>query len=385
MREGKVRILRSPTALGKSHTVAATDWRENPEITGGEPVVMLSETTDARDDAAETTRAHGGECSVLLGRDEACPVAAGDHDDALTMNGTPASEWINEQCDRKGMTFSGAHARLAAHNDQQTDLPCSEGCTGNTQWSGVPRDDGEPTADVVHATGPFGFVPGLITDTNVFVDELTTFSLIGPGATDGGKHSDGLSHEDVRRAVTAFLKEADAPLDTFDALVTVAAHEGVPEPDGLGTALAHRPDPDWFYENRDAHALAPALTRGIWRAAGDEPDANGRRMARWVEHYPPRLDADERGPETKQWVNIVLNPDNTVTTLRSIPNLDSARSVIGLDAHPSWPLWAANIGPGLSVNSVFALAKEIVGQESWRCESVAGKGDAAASPGRNVP
>ena len=32
-----------------------------------------------------------------------------------------------------------------------------------------------------------------------------------------------------------------------------------------------------------------------------------------------------------------------------------------------------------------ALAKEIVGQESWRCESVAGKGDAAASPGRNVP
>ena len=104
------------------------------------------------------------------------------------------------------------------------------------------------------------------------------------------------------------------------------------------------------------------MTRAVWQAASTEPDANGRRVARYIEHYPPRLDADDRGPETKQWVNIVLDETDTITTLRSIPNLDSARSVIGLDAHPSWPLWAVNTGPGMSVKKVLERDE----RETWR-------------------
>ena len=163
--------------------------------------------------------------------------------------------------------------------------------------------------------------------------------------------------------------------------MTVAANDDIPTPDGLGDALTHRPDHEWFFAEPDAISLAPALTRAVWQAASAKPDANGRRVARYVEHYPPRLDADNRGPETKQWVNIVLDETDTITTLRSIPNLDSARSVIGLDAHPSWPLWAVNTGPGMSIKKVLERAE----REAWRRQerglSVVQVGDATRPAG----
>ena len=241
MRAGKVGVLDSPTSLGKSHTGAATPWRENPETTGGEPVVMLSKTKDARGEAADKSEKHGVSHHVLKGRDDLCPIAQGDHDDQIRINGLAASEWIAQQCDYKGMTFAGAHAYLAARYDLPDDCPAA------SQWSGVPRDDdGEPSHDVIHATHQFAFVPALIRNTNIVIDEQPDFAVMGPGATDGGKKEKGTNvsnynHDDLRRAVNAYLNEADAPLETYSALVTVAANDDIPTPNGLENALTLGP------------------------------------------------------------------------------------------------------------------------------------------------
>ena len=182
MRAGKVGVIDCPTSLGKSHTGAATPWLRLPDVTGGEPIVMLSKTTDARDEAADKSKNNGASHHVLNGRDDLCPVAQGEYDDQITMNGEPASEWIAQQCDHKGMTFAGAHAYLAARHDLPDD------CPAESQWSGVPRDDdGSPSHDVIHATHQFAFVPGLIQNTNDVFDEQPDFAEMGPGATDGGK------------------------------------------------------------------------------------------------------------------------------------------------------------------------------------------------------
>ncbi|MFC6973629.1 bifunctional DNA primase/polymerase [Halomicroarcula sp. GCM10025709] len=137
-------VVDAPTSLGKSYSVATTRWGAFEDVTGGQRVVHLSATRDARDEAAAAAEEHGGEHFVLLSRHEACPVAAGDHDprhcqeddrQPITINGEPASQWLDRQCEGKGIPFSAAHQYLADHNDQGVALPCGgDGCRGVTQW-----------------------------------------------------------------------------------------------------------------------------------------------------------------------------------------------------------------------------------------------------------
>jgi hypothetical protein len=139
----------------------------------------LHATTDARDEAAVETRDSGGQGAVLKCRKERCPLARGDHDpvenpeaenapgQVVTIDGEPAQEWFDRQCDNKWLPFSTAHALARDHNDQALDtLPCCDGdasdCPAVTQWDGLPRDNnGEPAVDVIHATHQFAFVPSL--------------------------------------------------------------------------------------------------------------------------------------------------------------------------------------------------------------------------------
>lgn len=60
MRHEDDQVIDAPTSLGKSHTVAATRWGARDDLTGSKPVVHLSATRKARDEAAATARAEGG-------------------------------------------------------------------------------------------------------------------------------------------------------------------------------------------------------------------------------------------------------------------------------------------------------------------------------------
>ncbi|PGF16168.1 hypothetical protein CP556_08615 [Natrinema sp. CBA1119] len=346
IRNEDVRIVDAPTSLGKSYTIASTRWGARTEITGERPVVHLLETRDARDEAVDVAEEHGGEYHVLLGRHEACPVCAGDHDEEITINGEPASEWLDRQCEGKGMAFSAAHRYLAENNDQGATLPCSEEsqCTAIAQWDEY-REGPDGALEywpLVIATHNFGYAPGLRMHNNIVVDEEPAFEQ-------------ELSTDRIRRAVGAYLREIDAPVTTWEAFVQLSRHDdyqgdAAKERDALEDVLYEEPDRDWYFENPDAHTLAPALARAIFRA---EDRANGRRFGKTM-HEPPRLEAAVRDDDdwNREWVSIVLDESNDVRSVRVVPDFGSARSVVGLDAHPATPLWQANTLPWIKTTEV---------------------------------
>lgn len=354
------RVIDAPTSLGKSYRIASTPWG-SPQfdaVTGERPVVHLSKTRDARDESVRTARHNGDGCFVLLGRTEACPIAAGDHDpeqrpdgEGLTVDAVPASEWIDQQCEGKGIPFSVTHTQLKNRKDQDGELPCctdGERCRAIVQWEDL-RDGDHP---LIEATHNFARVPGLRMHTNVVFDEEPDF------ATD-------LTTDRVQRAVTAFLKEIDAPVQSWETFIglcraDVFGGDAGMEADELERAIQDDPERDWYFEEDDAHTLAPALTRAIYRS---EDRGNGRWGAT-VSHDPPRLDANVSDDEgwNREWVRVVLDSDNRVRTVRTSPDLNLARSVVGLDAHPAMPIWQSNTLPYIEKKSVLNATE----RQLWR-------------------
>jgi len=348
MRHEDETVVDAPTSLGKSHTIAATRWGVHDDVTGDRPVVHLSATRDARDEAADAAEEHGGEHFVLLSRHEACPVAAGDHDprecqesdrQPITIDGEPASQWLDRQCEGKGLPFSAAHQHLANHNDQCVELPCGgETCRSITQWEEL-RDGEYP---LVIATHNFAHVPGLRHHANVVIDEEPDFTA-------------DLSKDRIARAITAYLQEASAPVSTWESFISLVDHDGwggdaARERDELGNCLDYEPDREWYLEEDDAHTLAPALARAIFYA---EDRGNGRRVGR-TPHQPPRLDANAGDDDgwNRVWVSVAMDEDNGIRTVRTAPDLSQARSVIGLDAHPAQPVWSVNTVPHINTTEV---------------------------------
>ncbi|WP_265112301.1 hypothetical protein [Halosolutus halophilus] len=346
MREEDDRIVDAPTALGKSHTVASTRWGAREDLTGDRPVVHLLETRDARDEAVDVAEEHGGQYHVLLGRHEACPVCAGDHNGEITIDGEPASEWLDRQCEGKGMPFSAAHRYLEDHNDQGVDLPCGgDRCTAITQWETYregPDGDLEYWPLVI-ATHNFAYAPGLRTANNIVVDEEPSYE------------QDDLTTDRIRDAVGAYLREIDAPVQTWEAFIQLSRHDdyqgdAARERDALEDILWEEPDREWYFENVAAHTLAPALARAIFRT---EVRANGRRFGKTM-HEPPRLEAGVRDDDdwNREWVSVVLDESNDIRSVRVVPDFGSARSLVGLDAHPAAPLWQANTLPWIKTTEV---------------------------------
>jgi hypothetical protein len=358
LRAGNTTVLDAPTALGKTYTVATEPWRRRAGVTGESPVVHAHATREARDEAAAETDASGVCGAVLKGRTEASPLARGDHDppedadeDApdtvVTIDGQPASEWFDRMCDEKGIPFSTALALAREHNDQDLDElpPIGEEDPAVAQWDGLPRDDdGHPAVDVIHATHQFLYVPSLRRHTNVIIDEQPDFTK-------------DLGQDRIRRMVNAYLRALDAPVSTWEQFVTLAKHDAhdtdaARERDAVEDRLGRDPPTEWFVEDPDAHALAPDLTKALWNALRwEDPDANGRRNAK-VFHEPPRLDAGEGDQYAGVWLSVVIDDENTVRTVRATPDLSQARAVIGLDAHPSMPMWELNAGPGMTRDAV---------------------------------
>ena len=385
IRAGNTTVLDAPTALGKSYTVATEPWVRRESVTGGVPVIHLHPTREARDDAASETRDSMATGAVLRGRKEASPVARGDHDPAeepedespdvvVTIDGQPASEWFDYMCDEKGLPFSTALALARERNDQQLDElpPFGEEDPAVAQWDGLPREeDGSPAVDVVHATHQFAHVPSIRTNTNVVLDEQPDFSL-------------ELSQDRIRRMVNAYLEEIGAPATNFEAFVMLAESESTgtdasKERDALDSMLDTNTEvrTEWYVEDPDAHALAPALTRAIWNALQwEEPDRNGRRSTK-VHHEPPRLNTDESGYNAGTWLSVVINDDHTIHTARATPDFRQARAVIGLDAHPSMPLWELNAAPGMTRDAVLDPTERRLWRRYERGLTVVQVGDAA--------
>jgi len=356
MRNEDDRVVDAPTALGKTHTVAATRWGAREDLTGDRPVVHLLETTDARDEAIDIAEEHGGSYHVLLGRHEACPVAAGDHDprevaecddedrQEVTVDGEPASQVIDRLCDHKGLPFSVAHTLVDEHNDQDVDLPCGgDSCHAIRQWD-VYREgpEGRDYWPLVIATHNFAHAPGLRMRTNLVVDEEPDYEV-------------DLSTDRVRAAVNAYLQEIDAPVSTWEAFVQLSTYDGfgddaANERDALEDALYQEPPQEWYFNEPDAHVLAPALARAIFHA---EDRANGRQAGKTV-FEPPRLEAGAREEDewNREWVSVVLDESNDVQTVRTVPDFKAARSLIGLDAHPAEPIWQANTLPWMATKQV---------------------------------
>jgi hypothetical protein len=355
------RVVDAPTSLGKTHTVASTRWGARNDLTGDRPVIHLLETRDARDEAVEVAEEHGGDYMVLQSRHEACPVAAGDYDppsdrnaedeleyDPITIGGEPASEWLDQMCDGRGIPFSAAHRHLEDHNDQGRDLPCCSGetyydeedgdfvdepsvCPAISQWDRY-REGDHP---LVIATHNFAYAPGVRMHNNLVIDEEPDYIQ-------------DLSTDRVRRAVGAYLRHVDATVQTWEAFVQLARYDGygddaAHERDALEGDLQAEPEREWYFQEADAHILAPALARAIFNA---EQRSNHRRVGK-TPYEPPRLDAGVHDDDewNREWVSVVLDESNEVRTVRAVPDFNAARSVVGLDAHPALPKWQANTVP----------------------------------------
>ncbi|WP_436933673.1 hypothetical protein [Halovenus marina] len=379
MRHGDETVVDAPTSLGKSYSVATTRWDAFDDVTGDKPVVHLSATRDARDEAAAAAADEGGQYFVLKSRHEACPVAAGDHDprearecddedrQVLTLDGVPASQWLDQQCEGKGIPFSAAHQYLEDHNDQDVTLPCCRGSSTTYDEEDGDFDDGEPAEcpairqweqlrngdyPLVIATHNFAHVPSLRAHTNVVIDEEPDFTA-------------DLSKDRIARAITAYLQVADAPVKTWETFISLVEHDGWggdagKERDQLRSALDYEPDREWYIEHDDAHTLAPALARAIFHA---EPRGNGRRVGK-TPHEPPRLDANAADDDgwNRVWVTVAMDENNDIRTVRTAPDFSQARSVIGLDAHPAQPVWAVNTVPHINTTEVLASEE----RQLWR-------------------
>jgi len=358
MKRGKSVVVDAPTCAGKSYGVATNAWRGYKDVTDGEPVVHLHKTKEARREAYENSKEEGIAARELVGRRDkrrGCPIARGDLDDDIELDGVPPSVWIDQACEGKGLPFSVAHAEAVRRiEEKDADLlgerPCPD-CPPVTQHEGVPRDDdGNPSVDVIHATHPFAYVSSYLQDCNVVIDEEPDYT------TD-------MSRDRVRRSVTAFLQEVDAPVNTFERLLVARNNEHLEVgEDVIEEALEREPPKSWYFENSAAHALAPALARAVWYA---RDAGNGRKKAR-VWHQPPRFD-EEDGGGVGVYVTLVLreqpsDSDEKDATVRVVPNFKHARSVIGLDAYPSTETWAVNTVPDIDRDSVLSPEE----RRNWR-------------------
>jgi hypothetical protein len=410
-------VIDAPTGLGKTHEASTTFWRQIDEaVTDGRPVVLFASTTDARDEARRMAREAGLDVKALLGYKEACGVGGGAFDpesvdeaddrEPRYIEGVPAGQWFETRVEDKGIAVSSAHSkaeRLAeqgyvattkepsANGRGDAVLPCCPEelkCRTETQWpsDGWTDDDDVPRYDLVVATDPFAYVPGLRANTNVIHDEQ-------PDYTVEFGDSDEAHQQRIQRAVTAFLEAADAPAqaDTFAGLIQTGKH-GFPRNDlgkpreqrqkELDDALHTDLPRDWFFEHEDAHTLAPALAKAVYYAAADDPDENGRRTAT-VPHEPPRLDAGASDDDAwnRTWVTVVLDDEDGVATVRDAPDFSTARSVVGLDAWPNPYLWQRNVHPDVTRERVLDPEERSLWRRLEQGKLVVGVGDATRPAG----
>jgi hypothetical protein len=348
LRECSNTLFHVPTALGKTHTIATAPWGRYPLITNRRPVVHFHPTQDARGEAAKKSRGQGSKVAVLRGRDEVSLPATGTFD-GYSIRGKPLRQWIHQQCERNGMRYPEAVRQAEIELNGDVPWPDEEPLTG-VQWNELLPLTGTDV-DIIHATHQFAFAPPLRNGTVAVFDEQPDF-------TRNLKDSpDELSRERIRMAVNAYLDEANAPVKSYEDFVVLSKRERFQEE--LDSVLSHQPGREWHLSIDDAHPLAPALARAILHA---EPRSNGHRVG--TATYTPQAPSGFSGSNLNadQEVTVVFDDEDTLQTVRVVPDMSQARVVLGLDAFPTEPLWELNTGVPFDVNHLLSAPERRV----WR-------------------
>ncbi len=345
LKGGMNAVIRAPTAAGKTHTVATEEWTNHPEVTGGAPIVHLSKTTDARDEAYQMSVSSGLTAKILKSSDT-CPVASGRHDsgngygnevlDDLVAGSVTISEWIQTQTERKKIPFGRVHNELNSRCQKQygKQLPCCRGeqsCQNRSQWDDTHVDpdtetDDTSQYDIIHATHAFAHVTKLIEDANVVFDERPEFTV-------------DASQARLQDAIESFLQEVGASPSTWEEFITIAIGESPSVQFGLRKAIDTDPGDDWYLDDSDAHVYAPAIARALVDADGK---GNGRFVGR--EQFQPfyREETKSETHRATAELKVVITDDYTIRSIHAIPPLRDARCIIGLDARPTIERWRLN-------------------------------------------
>jgi hypothetical protein len=288
------------------------------------------------------------------------------------MGAEPASEWIERVCNGQGVHFSSAHQYLDKHNDQGVDLPCTHEGTCPAIKQHERRREGEHA--LVIGTHNFAHIPGLRHGRHVVMDEEPDFSV-------------DMDTDRVRRAVNAYLTEVGAPVTNWESFLGLANYDGYGddafrEAEETERCIQQTPEYEWYIENEDAHTLAPAICRAVWNA---EEQPTGRVRGKTY-HEPPRLDAHASDDDmwNREWLTIVLDQQNEVRNIRSVPDFNPCKSVVGLDAHPALPLWQVNTWPDIQRYPILDHAERSAWREHERGLRVVQVGDATRPLGRST-
>jgi hypothetical protein len=371
LREARNTLIEAPTSLGKSYTVASTRWRDHPELTGESPVVVLHATRDARDEAVEVSQEAGVKSVKLEGREDTCPVAAGEFDDELpTVDGRRPSEWLNWQCNTGGVPFRTAHYALQR---ELGGLPCGETqCRSQAQWQAVDYDEEEdlPPFDIIHATHSFGLVPELVEGANVIFDERPTFF-----------DERQPSPEAVKDSVNNLLARNASGEGRWTELVEAALN---------GDEAVLRRYRRVFSEN------------SVWEGPSKHEDRHWQAADIGLAITNVTQYGDSRYCGWANSLGVVFDVQGNLRGIHRPPDLSEARCVIGLDAHPCEQLWLVNtVGDmvpqpllsgeerrhwrrderGLRVVQVGAYTRPLTG--GWRSELVEQKAEAIVCKIRN--
>lgn len=334
-------VHRSPTSSGKTYTAVTTPWRQYPDITGGEPVTYFTFTTDAREEAKKKNADSSANSQMLLGREDACPIVAGEYDDCMdALDGGDPSEWFDTMTDDRGIPVSVAHEHFERNHDGE--LPCSP-CRLQSQWDGVPRDeDGNPDSDVIIATHQFARAPELIKDCNVIIDESPDFTI-------------NKNIEDFRKHIRSYLEHIDAPVQTWEDFAATYCDEP------SGTRVRNEfsdPDTNWYFESDNAHVLVPGIVDAIL-------SAQRGRHNRWVgetAYRYPDLNPHADTPDHQVQIRVVIDDNYDLNILQVLPDFSEARCVIGLDAFPTKPKWSKNTLDDIDFNRILDEREE----QLWR-------------------
>jgi hypothetical protein len=332
---GENTLIDAPTSLGKSHKVATTPWREYPEVTGGNLVIHLHQTRDARDEAVKLSR-ETDEVSytVFEGREDTCPTAAGEYDDSLTApHGLDPSEWFKWMCDVRKNGFYSAHLEL----EKLLDMPCAASgtCKALKQWWQTLRDDnGNPTVDVVHTTANFAHVEELIEGANLVFDERPDYAL----------NLGNTGRQQVRDSISNLLDYRSNGEYAVANVTTANFHNNEELTQELRALLAEDISEDWYFRRKETHRLTSEIGLAMLNAeevlenrwAGEDVDFSGRRMGEYC------------------GVKIVMDSKGKLRHIHHNPNLSDARCVIGLDAYPSEYRWQLNTVDDLEQVSVLS-------------------------------
>ena len=334
-------IIKSPTAVGKSYLVASAFEGKSSDYSPEEhgKILHLSQTKTARKEAKKTSKKASVHSITLEGREDACPVAKGDHDTDLSApDGLDPSEWFEKNCDFGGVRFGDAHSKLDDYVDGG--LPCMEGrgCDSVNQYQSLADDPA-----IIHATHNFAYVEDMVEGRNVVFDERPSFTET---------YDDGDQNR-FKKSINNYFQEAGLGYswETLLSYFELGNDEGLAAiREGVKEDLEGGKSTGWDSSSGYSYLLAPEAILAI---------TNAEKVIESDEELEQKsLYLGEQGR-----LKIVFDGGNNIRASRRPPDLSEARSVICLDAYPCSELWELNIGiEGMEIEQT-ATAEE---KQEWR-------------------